>query len=600
MGRPLIGTRSATIQQGDATVAESGRRDWLAVGLVATLVACLIGFLAFAYGKQPIRGDGVEYRRLADIIARQSFGQFASDLRTYGYPTFLALLISLVGNDPASLRPAVFAAQLLVYIGGAAIGAVRIGRALGSSSLGTAVFTVTVLNPFLLLHTVQVLTDVLSTVLVYLAVVLSLPQAPREGRWRVVVIGGIAFLLAGFSVMVRPANLIVVPALALVWIVRVRFFQDVPLAAAPVMAVALAISFEPQLAANQRAFGVSQPLIVRNLYAEQLEQGIRHAKYVTLGISGLPNRAFYLNPFFPTDSAHVNAPRMLREHPAAYAATLALHAFALVDQDYPFTYVRDLDPWYRWPLSALNYLFLAGAVVGLATGLRRRGDNPDAHRRWFTLAALATVSAALVAIYLPSEVENRFSLPLYPLLTVPCLLAAIIVRRYLRSANGWHLAAAASVLIRWLAGAAALSIWLQGQAPVLVAIRAHRELPSPEQPIAALSGELPRQWTVSRAQTFAVEATNLGDQAWSSDGFYPVTAAVRFAALKESQHIAVGHFPRQYVRLSEDVPPNASIAITVEAVAPPLPGRYILEVQIFRHGVPDPDESLQRMVRVER
>ena len=31
-----------------------------------------------------------------------------------------------------------------------------------------------------------------------------------------------------------------------------------------------------------------------------------------------------------------------------------------------------------------------------------------------------------------------------------------------------------------------------------------------------------------------------------------------------------------------------------------MPGRYILEVQMFRHGIPDPEESLQRLVRVKR
>src|SRR5262245_15059130 len=118
------------------------------VVVLAAAFACVIAGLAFAYGDQPIRGDGVEYLRLAEIIARHGFGEFASDLRTYGYPTFLALLISLVGSDPVRLRPAVFVAQLLIYIAGAAFGAVRIGRALGSPALGRVIFVVTVLNPF--------------------------------------------------------------------------------------------------------------------------------------------------------------------------------------------------------------------------------------------------------------------------------------------------------------------------------------------------------------------------------------------------------------------------------------------------------------------
>jgi hypothetical protein len=570
---------------------------WLAIALLATSVACTIGLLAFAYGEQPIRGDGVEYRRLAEIIVRQGFWQFASDLRTYGYPAFLALLLSLSGDDPTSFRRAVFVAQLLIYIGAATFAAIRISRALGSAVPGVTIFAAMVLNPFPLFHCVQVLTDVLSTALILLAVVLSLPRC--ESRRRVILTGVAAFLLIGLAVMVRPANLIVAAALILVWIIRARLFRDVPLAAVPALAAALALPFLPQILMNQRAFGVVQPLIVRNLYAEQLENGMRHAKYVTLGISGLPNRAIYFNPFFPRDSEKLTVQQMLRDHPAAYAATLALHAFTLVDQDYPFTYVRDLDPWYRWPLSVFNYLFLAGAVVGLANGLRRRRDTPETRRRWFVLATAAIVSAAIVTIYLPTEIENRFSLPLYPLLTAPFLLATMGAWRRRRPLKAAHVAALAALAI-WLGAAAALSIWLQEQSPVLAEIRAHRELPSPEPPVAALSGELPKEWGVGQPQVFVVEATNFGDQAWSSNGFYPVTVAVRFSSMKEIQHVALGPIPRQYIRLPDDVPPNGSTTVVVEAVAPRMPGRYILEVQVFRHGVPDPDESLQRIVRVER
>ena len=42
---------------------------WLIVGVAATAVASLIGVLAFVFGEQPIRGDGLEYRRLGTVIA---------------------------------------------------------------------------------------------------------------------------------------------------------------------------------------------------------------------------------------------------------------------------------------------------------------------------------------------------------------------------------------------------------------------------------------------------------------------------------------------------------------------------------------------------
>ena len=573
-----------------------------AVVVAAVIAACIIGVLAYLFGDQPFRGDGTEYRRLATIIAHEGIGEFQSDLRTWGYPAFLAAAIVLVGDDLSTLRPAVFVAQLALYLAAAGFGAVRIGRALGSGRLGVASFVVTVLNPLLLFYTVQLLTDVLSAVLVYLAFVCSLPQQPPESRRRVILFGTAAFLLSGLAVMVRPANLMVVPALILVWAVRAWRFRDVLPIAVPLMIVALALPFVPQIEANQRAFRVPQPLIVRSLYAEHLHKGLRHAKYITLGISGLPNRAVYYNPFFPPDAEDLTPAEILARYPQAVVGALALHAFALFDHDYPFAYVRDLDPWYRWPISTLNALFLAAALaglVGLAAGWKHQTDPSGEHRR-FVLVAVTVISAAVLAIYLPSEVESRFSLVLYPLLTVPAVLAVEALPARVRVMRPWHVVAGALLLGSWVVGSAAASIWLQEQAPVLAAIRAQQELPSPEQPLALLDGELPKQWRVDEPQSFSVEIVNLGEQTWSSDGFYPVTMAVRFAALKQSQHEAIGEFGRQYVRLPEDVPPNGSLVVQVDAVAPPLPGRYTLEVQVFRHGLPDPEESLQRIARVDR
>jgi hypothetical protein len=58
-------------------------------------------------------------------------------------------------------------------------------------------------------------------------------------------------------------------------------------------------------------------------------------------------------------------------NPLGLAATFALHGFAMLDQDFPFPYVRELDGWYRWPLAGLGYLFLWGATIGLVVGWQR-------------------------------------------------------------------------------------------------------------------------------------------------------------------------------------------------------------------------------------
>src|SRR5262249_4732789 len=148
------------------------------------------------------------------------------------------------------------------------------------------------------------------------------------------------------------------------------------------------------------------------LYSLQAAWGMGALKYATLLISDRSPFLVYTNPFFrgdPTPAA------FLGRHPLGYAATLALHGFGILDHDFPFTYVTDLDPWYRWPVSLVNFLLLylgfAGLVAGLArAALRRRLDEEG-----FLPLATALVAGAYAALYLPVEVESRFGLALQAL-----------------------------------------------------------------------------------------------------------------------------------------------------------------------------------------
>lgn len=599
------------------------RLPWMP-GLVAVLLAIVIASWAFVHGGQPVIADAQGYYDLGKLIASYGPKAFVSQLRTYGYPAFLAGIIRVVGQDVEDVRAATFLVQLALLLGAAWIGARRVAGALGVGGIGQVIFAVTAANPFLLLASVQLLTDLPAAVLVYLAVVLSLPQRRAEPAVRVALLAACALFCAGLAVMLRPASLAVAPVIVGIWIGRAVLFRDVHWSALLVALLAFGLPFVPQAWSNERAFGVAHPLIVGNLYGDQMAWGLKYLKYATLAVPGAPSTLFYDNPLRPPPE--LSASEVLRQYPGAYLATLAIHAFALVDQDFPFTFIRDVDPWYRWPLSVLNYVFLLGALVGLALGLRGPAHRPgdQLRRQRFTLLALASAALAVVAIYLPTAVESRFSLPLHLLLAPSFALAAVRVYAAVPTAGAWRLSLGTLAVAAWVGVCAAASIWLQNQAPVLVALRGGSAVtaaaasqavsqapqplagptatprPLPETPSARYVVDLPREMSISSGTALDVTVTNTGREVWNVDGPHPAHVAARFIAQRTELHEQVKGLMKesQVVELPGDVAPGASATVRLWLLAPPIPGRYTLLVHVTRIGVPDSKTNVERVVRI--
>ena len=558
------------------------------------------------------------------MIRSDGFGGFASDIRTYGYPAFLAVLMVVVGDDLVDLQAAVFVVQLAFLLGAAWLGARRVAGALGMDGLEPWIFAATAANPLLLLSTVQVLTDLIGAMLIYLAIAMSLPQRQAESTARVAALAACACFCAGLAVMVRPASLIVAPVVAVIWIARAGLFRDVRWIVVPLGVCAFALPFVPQAWTNQRAFGVTHPLLVRSLYNDTLRTGLRYAKTASLAVPGAPSALLYENPLRPTPDLPLG--QIVVDEPGRLLATLLIHAFALLDQDFPFAYIRDFDPWYRWPISLMGHLFVLGAMFGLVVGLRTRATTSGSvlRQRRFALLALGTAAVAVIAVYLPMDIQVRYALPLYPLLAAPFAIGVGEAARVARSASLARIAPGVLVVAVWLGGTAALSVWLQAQAPMLVALRegsigpraiARRDakpaaqptpIPGPtvppprEIPVAKYVTDLPRELVAKRSTELDVTVTNAGHETWNVRGEYPVNVAARFVAQTTELHERVKGLMRasQSVELPRDLAPGESATVRLRIMAPPEPGRYTLLVHVTRLGVPDSKTTTDRVVRV--
>jgi hypothetical protein len=431
----------------------SRTRRWIFAGAV-TAVAASIAYAAFLGGFPELRYDSFHYFSLSRIISGEGLGNLQSRVRTYGYPLFLSLCTGFRDAGPETTRAAAFVAQLLLYLAVCLYAARVAARIFRSEGFFFGTYAVTALNPIALILTTQVLTDLLSAVLVLLGVLVSLERGHPVRR------GFVAFLCIGLAAAVRPANVVVLPALLLAWLLRVRLFGERargPLAAG---AAAVVLALLPQLYNNVRAYDAWTPLVVERLYGEQARWGTAMLKYATLVVPGERPQIVYENPFRPRG---VSTPgEFLRKRPLGFLATLVLHGFAFFDHDLPFPYVQDAHPWFRWPIALLNYSFLFLAGMGLAAGLRSRRALEPGERVYFLAAIL--VSAFSLALYLPVAVESRFSLPLYAILAPAAVFAAGQLRRGPAS-RAAVVAVAGTAFVVVCVG---LSVWLSAQAPVLV------------------------------------------------------------------------------------------------------------------------------------
>lgn len=580
---------------------------WYAVALpvVATAVAVSIAVVAYLYGNQEIRGDARGYYDLAVQIATGGPGSFASTFRTYGYPAFLALLIPIVGTDAENVRTAGFVVQLLLFLVVAWIGARRLSRALGMADRWPWIYAVTVCNPFMMIHSIQMLTDVLSATLVYLVTVLSIPteteaearRAAEHGTGQprqIVRRGMLVMALCGLVVMIRPPNMLLIPVLLFAWLVRTVRYRQVPWRAWPVLLAMLVLPFIPQMVSNYRAYGIMHPFIVLDQYESNSSRAMRLSKYATVSIAGIPARMFYANPFGPAEDTPPF--QFMRDEPLKFAATLAIRTFALFDQDFPFTYINDLTPWYRWHLAVPNYLFLLAGFVGLFLPPRLIGAERSRYYRTMGFLALTTVT--IWSMYMVTNVENRYSLPIYPLLAAPCVIAVMWLTRTTRG-RPLLLGLALLGMAVWVSLLIATSLWLDRVSPVLVATRAAVAAP-PSSPSATYEAQVPEDWEPGQLITIPITVTNTGPDTWSLDGLFNVSLRVQIVATKTEQHRLLPKGARAYVNPAAPIGPGESATLMATVETPTATGRYVLTATMIRTGIEETAPGFEQPIRVDK
>jgi hypothetical protein len=440
------------------------RVEW---GALAFAVLVAHGFLVHEWF-YPSSYDADQYAMMGREIAEYGlFHRFtAAGVRTYGYPLILSLVHRATTTLGWSFTIVLFELQLFLYV--AACLFFRNALSLTSPLAARIAFCGLLLNYYVLIYIPESLTESVTLSLLVVAAGCWLLAYRRDaGLWPLV----FGSLVAGFAVMVRPANMFMVAA----WVVGVvvigvrrRPGAMRAFAAGACVVTGLVLPALPQLANNVLQFGKWTPLVVEDLGKLQQVLGIQNLKYAT-GMPPVPKaQIFYNNPFWVGTTVDEVVPwRWYFDHPGRGVVTLALHTFNLTDQDLLFTYSRDLDPWYRLPLGVINHGAVALGLSGLILLGRRIHGTREPGERDACLVFLALIGANWAA-YAWTTVEMRYG---SVLLLVLFPLAGYAAMRVAAGRSVRVIAATALGVSGYIVLALLLSGWVRAQsAPIREAV----------------------------------------------------------------------------------------------------------------------------------
>jgi hypothetical protein len=514
-----------------------GDIEWLAIA-----VSLFIVHAAF-FRKLMFTGwccDGAGYQEIARHIT--SHGMFSSeafnDMRTYGYPLVLSLLglVERVTSIPLTLLSTEF--QAGIYLLAAWLLRNEIQRI--DLRLGRWVFVVLCLNVFVLTYAAETLTEspTLSIILLLASCWLWSVRRFRSRRWALTALAG--GVLAGFSVMVRPANLF----LPVAWIAgqaTLMMFRRVGprpgervrrVAVFVLTLTAIAAPSVPQLY-NNIVFGhKATPLVAFDQGRDTIAWGVRHLKFVT-GLPPVSNVDVpYINPY----AIHTNSSSPLswyRDNPAAGIKTIFWHSFALIDQDFIYPYVVDLSPSYRIPLALINHIGIGLAVYALWLWLKA-ARRPGKGRPILRINAPFTACYILgvFAVYCTVRVDARYGLPLILLagaLAVPAV-------RHLKQLPVRRLIVPAVAVAVYTTAAIAASGWMRSLAPLISGVPSRPALES----FAVMKSPSPGTALPGSKVTFEWSAPADADHYWLDVGTTAGKGEIFASATKNTSQTVMG------------------------------------------------------------
>jgi hypothetical protein len=440
---------------------------WTAWETAGILVAAVVAYAYWvAWRDLPVLHDAAGYLRAAgDIFRNGLFSKYdLSDIRTYAWPWILSWLLRLSQTTAISVRSLAFELELTLHIGACLALRRMFLEATQSPRLTRLVFLSILTNPLVLIYTGYLLTESISFSVAFVFLGICVLILSPAGRERFATLAARGSFLLGMAMVIRPGNVSLAPVWAFAMLAAI--FRHRPRARETVKAAVLtlvcgAIPLAPQFCNNLTYYKSPSPLVANDFTADARWRGIRSIKYATCRIPKVNEQVFYENPFGVNAVAVAPTPgSWYLSHPIAGAATLGLHIFNLLDQDFPFPYNRNLTPWYYPWMALLNLLVVSCSMFGLrfaAPAATRAGLGP--------IYSVALITLAMEQLmHIPYAVETRWGVASLAILYV--FATWFLADRLPKM--GWPARIVCLTVILFLTGAGGmLSAWVRRQAPAI-------------------------------------------------------------------------------------------------------------------------------------
>lgn len=394
------------------------RMKWL----IGSIICVAIGFALLCYWDQqiyPVAYDAVNYTKMGKEYAHLVFCTPFSEMRLYGYPLFLSLVIHCASFLGIKFSLLVFIIQTFFYLAVSAILAFVVSRNF-SKRAGLFTFIGLTLNPLIYPYLAITLTDGFSVAfqIAIAAALLELFQQ-RHAPLLTALIG----ILTGYAIMVRPANIFlgILITFCIGFFIWKQYGSDLTKGMHLVLSTAsgFCIAVIPQILLNAHYFHRFSFLPVCNVGRMQLmwgEQYLKHGLHMLSSETSV--RLVYPNPW--CDHSNLGG-RWYFFHPWIGLKTVGMHVFNALNFDQLFPYAYHIHPWYQPLLFVFCQSVIFWGCVGWWDCFREwryRRENQNERLGLFLLLFLSSVFfISWLSVYGITIMEARFGLPLISLAT---------------------------------------------------------------------------------------------------------------------------------------------------------------------------------------
>ncbi|MBP1934770.1 hypothetical protein [Ammoniphilus resinae] len=382
--------------------------------LTVYLMSLIIFFYFLRQNSAESYYDELSYLNFSQGILSNGLFNTGDPLRTYLYPLIISMVSIFSNGNPIVIKVIISLFQYILYAFTIFIFSKSIYLKTNNKIHFFIIIFAGMLNPYLIQATTLLLTDLISSCLIIIALVIYANDNFIKFRNMCIL-----FFLIYSSIMIRPSNLIFLIGFIIVVLVSLRKDVNFKFYKFVLASISMLFVFFPQFYMNVVFFNHWTPLVHENLYESQTKWAVQFLKYGSVVITGETPQLYYLNPF-QLNNETTFFDTVLSEPFIASFLFLA-HVFGILDWGYTDTYIREYYHTNRLFSSLFLYTCWYFIFIGIYLVILKR--QIYLNKRLNRIIGAVLVLAMIFIVFIGTTcVESRFGYPLFimllPLLTL--------------------------------------------------------------------------------------------------------------------------------------------------------------------------------------